>query len=159
LASINHPNIGAIYGVEEIEGNLALVLELVEGPSLADWMRDTPRRSVRECLAIARQVAEGLEAAHAKGIVHRDLKPANIRLTVDGAMKIIAFGIAKATPSETEHATASSAASATGLGTVIGTAAYMSPEQARGQHTDKRTDIWAFGCLLYELLCRTPAFT
>jgi len=159
LASVNHPNIAAIYGVEEIDGNLALVLELVEGPSLADWMRDTPRRSVRESLAIARHVAEGLEAAHAKGIVHRDLKPANIRLTVDGAVKIIDFGIAKSTTSDADPAASSSAASATGLGTVIGTAAYMSPEQARGQQTDKRTDIWAFGCLLYELLCRTPAFT
>ena len=157
LASINHPNIAAIYGVEEIDGNLALILELVDGPTLADWIRQTLRRSVPDCLTIARQVAEGLAAAHAGGIVHRDLKPANVKLTADRVVKIIDFGIAKPSPSDADPVPSN--ASATALGAVIGTAGYMSPEQARGEETDERTDIWAFGCLVYELLCGTPAFT
>ena len=162
LATLNHPHIGAIYGVEEADGVRALVLELVEGETLAERIarprRDpganAPGLSVNEALTIARQIADALEAAHEKGIVHRDLKPANIKITPDGAVKVLDFGLAKmATPDSVGSDPSQSRA-----GAVFGTAAYMSPEQARGQNVDKRADIWAFGCVLFEMLTGRAAF-
>jgi eukaryotic-like serine/threonine-protein kinase len=161
LASINHPNIGGIHGLEDGSGITALVLELVEGPTLADRIASGPV-PVAEALPIAAQIASALEAAHDLGIVHRDLKPANIKLRPDGTVKVLDFGLAKAT--EREHETGDLTHSptmvspATQAGILLGTAAYMSPEQARGQVVDKRTDIWAFGCVLFEMLTATPAF-
>ena len=162
LASLNHPHIGAIYGVEERRGAPALVLELVEGETLAERIR-AARIPVAEALAIARQIADALEAAHEKGIVHRDLKPANIKITADGAVKVLDFGLAKAIAERrASDADMSQSPTVTVGGThegvILGTAAYMSPEQARGQAVDKRTDIWAFGCVLYEMLTGRPAF-
>ena len=162
LATLNHPHIGAIYGVEEADGVRALVLELVEGETLAERIarpgRDlgasAPGLSFSEALTIARQIADALEAAHEKGIVHRDLKPANIKITPDGAVKVLDFGLAKvATPDSLGSDPSQSRA-----GGVFGTAAYMSPEQARGHNVDKRTDIWAFGCVLFEMLTGRAAF-
>jgi serine/threonine protein kinase/tetratricopeptide (TPR) repeat protein len=149
LASLNHPNIASIYGLEDRDGVQALVLELVEGPTLADRLRKGPI-PVAEAMPIARQIADGLDAAHERGIVHRDLKPANIKLRPDGTVKVLDFGLAKALePSDGgPHAPTLTAAAHA----VVGTAAYMSPEQARGRSVDKRTDIWAFGCVLYETL-------
>jgi Tol biopolymer transport system component len=161
LAALNHPHIGAIYGVEEAEGVRALVLELVEGDTLADRLQRGPV-PVAEALAIARQIAEALEAAHEKGIIHRDLKPANIKVTPDGVVKVLDFGLAKAsigdgsTPDLTQSPTMT--IGGTREGVILGTAAYMSPDQARGQAVDKRTDIWAFGCVLYELLTGRAVF-
>ena len=163
LASLNHPNIAAIYGVEESNGIRALVMELVEGPTLADRIRQGPI-PVEEALPIAKQIAEALEAAHEQGIIHRDLKPANIKLRPDGTVKVLDFGLAKALEPNSAHvdATASptitSPAMMTGVGMLLGTAAYMSPEQARGKAVDRRSDIWAFGCVLYEMLTRRRAF-
>jgi TolB-like protein/Tfp pilus assembly protein PilF len=149
LASLNHPNIASIYGLEESDGVQALVLELVDGPTLADRLRKGPVPLV-EALPIARQIGDALDAAHERGIVHRDLKPANIKLRPDGTVKVLDFGLAKAlepSGSGPQEPTLTAAAHA-----VVGTAAYMSPEQARGRSVDKRTDIWAFGCVLYETL-------
>jgi eukaryotic-like serine/threonine-protein kinase len=164
LAALNHPNIGAIYGVEESDGAQALVLELVEGPTLADRIAQRPL-PLDEALPVARQIAEALEAAHEQGIIHRDLKPANIKLRLDGTVKVLDFGLAKAleaTPARNINATTSptttSPAMMTGVGVILGTAAYMSPEQARGKPIDKRADIWAFGCVLYEMLTGRRAF-
>ena len=161
LAALNHPHIGAIYGFEEAEGFRALILELVEGPTLADRLAAGPL-SVNETLTIAGQIAEALESAHEKGIIHRDLKPANIKVTPDGIVKVLDFGLAKACAGEAAGADLSRWPTATIDGTrdgvILGTAAYMSPEQARGQAVDKRTDIWAFGCVLYEMLTGRPAF-
>jgi eukaryotic-like serine/threonine-protein kinase len=154
LAALNHPHIGAIYGVEQSEGVPALILELVEGPTLADRLALGPIPH-GESLGIARQIADALEAAHARGIVHRDLKPANIKITPDGSVKVLDFGLAKAIACDGTHDPAQSltgTASDTQEGVILGTSAYMSPEQARGQTVDKRTDIWAFGCVLYEML-------
>jgi serine/threonine protein kinase len=145
LASLNHPNVGAIYEVEDAGGVRGLVLELIDGPTLGERLAGGAL-PVREALRIARQIAAALEAAHAKGIIHRDLKPANVKLTPDGIVKVIDFGIAKDAARAGDHGTATS------TGMIIGTAAYMSPEQARGAPVDKRTDIWAFGCVLYEML-------
>ena len=162
LAALNHPNIGAIYGVEEADGIRALVLELVEGETLAERLR---KGSVPlpEALAIVRQIADALEAAHEKGIIHRDLKPANIKITPDGNVKVLDFGLARATSDAEAGFDADEmstiTADATHAGTILGTAAYMSPEQARGKAVDKRTDIWAFGCVLYELLTGRRAFS
>jgi eukaryotic-like serine/threonine-protein kinase len=157
LASLNHPHIAAIYGVEEADGIKALVLELVEGETLADRIARAPV-PVAEARVLAEQMADALEAAHARGIVHRDLKPANVKLTAGGRVKVLDFGLAKiADGGEDEH-TQSAVAGMTRTGMVLGTAAYMSPEQARGQAVDKRTDIWAFGCVLYELLTGRPVF-
>ena len=159
LAALNHPHIGAIYGVQETDGVRALVLELVEGDTLADRIA-TGALPVQEALSIARQIAEALEAAHEKGVVHRDLKPANIKITPQGVVKVLDFGLAKATgegsgPDLTQSPTAMT--NHTRDGVILGTASYMSPEQARGKPVDKRTDIWAFGCVLYEMLAgRTP---
>jgi serine/threonine-protein kinase len=171
LASLNHPHIAAIYGLEGQDGRegqdrspLALVLELVEGPTLADRIARGPI-PLDEALPIATQIAEALEAAHEKGIIHRDLKPANIKLAPDDTVKVLDFGLAKAmdpmstlSPEFTAMPTITSPAMMTGVGTILGTAAYMSPEQAKGRAADKRSDVWAFGCVLYEMLTGRRAF-
>ncbi|CEF49020.1 unnamed protein product [uncultured bacterium] len=158
LAALNHPHIGAIYGLDEASGQQFLVLELVEGESL-DRRIARGVIPVDEALAIAKQIAEALEAAHERGIVHRDLKPANIALNNDGNVKVLDFGLAKATEAQAQASselanspTITSPAMMTGIGVILGTAAYMSPEQAKGRAADKRSDIWAFGCVLYEML-------
>ena len=167
LASLNHAHIGAIHGLEESNGTIALVLELVEGPTLADRLAREPI-PLDEALAIARQIADALEAAHEQSIVHRDLKPANIKVRDDGTVKVLDFGLAKAleSPSSLQppasslslSPTLTSPAMRTGVGVILGTAAYMAPEQARGKAVDKRADIWAFGCVLYEMLTGRRAF-
>ena len=157
LASLNHPNIAAIYHLEEAEGHRCLVLEFVEGKTLAERLK-RGRLSLEEAPKIARQISEALESAHEKGIVHRDLKPANIKIKPDGTVKVLDFGIAKlVAPSQFDDDVRTDAT--THEGVVLGTAAYMSPEQARGQLVNKRTDIWAFGCVLYEMLAGRPAFS
>jgi eukaryotic-like serine/threonine-protein kinase len=163
LASLNHPNIAHIYGVEETNGIRALVLELVEGPTLADRIAQGALR-VDEALQIARQIAEALEAAHDLGIIHRDLKPANVKLRPDGTVKVLDFGLAKAlepasgTRADITASPTIMAPSMTRMGIVLGTVGYMSPEQARGESVDKRADIWAFGVVFYEMLTGTPLF-
>src|SRR5262245_8939863 len=178
LASLNHPNIAAIYGLEESATGNALVLELVEGPTLADRTAQNAL-PLDEALPIAKQITEALEVAHEQGIIHRDLKPANIKLTADGKVKVLDFGLAKAfdrseagrdfsragAGSEkqdpayvlSQSPTITSPAMTMG-GVILGTAAYMSPEQAKGKAADKRADIWAFGCVLYEMLTGKKAF-
>ena len=170
LASLNHPNIAAIYGVEESTPSpgsgqtamRALVLELVEGPTLADRIARGPI-PLDEALPIARQIAEALEAAHEQGIIHRDLKPTNIKLRPDGTVKVLDFGLAKAmepvgrAPNVSQSPTITTPAM-TQAGTILGTAAYMSPEQARGKPVDRRADIWAFGVVLFEMLSGQRAF-
>ena len=154
LASLNHPNIAAIYGIEESEGTRALVLELVEGPTLADRIA-YGAMPIEDALPIARQIAEALEAAHEAGVIHRDLKPANIKVKDDGTVKVLDFGLAKALDPNPEGDPSQSptlTAAATQMGVILGTAAYMSPEQARGKTVDKRADIWAFGAVLFEML-------
>src|SRR3990172_4268807 len=156
LASLNHPNIAAIHGFEEVEGKRFLVMELVEGATLADRLHDGAM-SVEDALTIGRQIAEAVEAAHERGIIHRDLKPANVKITPDGAVKVLDFGLAKAMAEDdrSQSMIANSptiTADFTRPGVILGTAAYMSPEQARGKPVDKRTDIWSFGCVLYECL-------
>ena len=164
LASLNHPHIGAIYGLDDANGTQFLVLELVEGETL-DKRIALGAIPVDEALAIAKQIAEALEAAHEKGIIHRDLKPANIALTVDGTVKVLDFGLAKAleptsrAPIDLANSpTITSPAMMTGIGMILGTAAYMSPEQAKGRPADKRSDVWSFGCVLYEMLTGRRAF-
>ncbi len=160
LASLNHPNIGHIYGLEETEGTQALVLELVEGPTLADRIAKGPIQ-IEEVLSIARQIAEALEAAHEQGVIHRDLKPANVKIREDGTVKVLDFGLAKVFQPEPEGAESESpalTATATRPGVIMGTAAYMSPEQAKGEPIDRRSDIWAFGCVLYEMLTGRRTF-
>jgi serine/threonine-protein kinase len=161
LASLNHPQIAAIYGLEESSGIEALVLELVPGETVAERLANGPL-PVEDALEIARQIAEALEAAHERGIVHRDLKPANVKLTPEGKVKVLDFGLAKALNSDASSPDVSTSptltARATQAGIVIGTAAYMSPEQARGKSVDKRADIWAFGAVLYEMLTGRRAF-
>jgi serine/threonine-protein kinase len=165
LAALNHPNIATIHGVEDANGVAALVLELVEGPTLADRLahRALP---LDEALAIARQIALAIEAAHDQGIVHRDLKPANVKIRPDETVKVLDFGLAKLASSElsapgrvavTQSPTLTTPA-ATMAGAILGTAAYMAPEQARGKPVDKRADIWAFGCVMFEMLTGTRAF-
>ena len=161
LAALNHPHIGAIYGVEDGNGVRALVLELVEGDTLAERIARGPL-PINEALTIAHQIADALDAAHEKGITHRDLKPANIKITPDGVVKVLDFGLAKAAsgdgsvPDLTQSPTVS--VGGTRDGVILGTAAYMSPEQARGKAIDKRTDVWAFGCVVYEMLTGRVAF-
>ncbi|MBN1571305.1 MAG: serine/threonine-protein kinase [Acidobacteria bacterium] len=162
LASLNHQNIAAIYGLEESAGTNFLVLELVEGTTLADQVKCGPI-SVEDSLKLALQIAEALEAAHEKGIIHRDLKPANIKVTPVSKVKVLDFGLAKAFTGEEADLNLSNSPTlsniATMQGMILGTAAYMSPEQARGKAVDKRTDIWAFGCVLFEMLTGSAAFS
>ena len=160
LASLNHPNIAQIHGLEESEGTRALVLELVEGPTLADRIAQGPI-PIDEALPIAKQIAEALEAAHEAGVIHRDLKPANIKVREDGTVKVLDFGLAKAldtTPEGDPSQSPTLTAAATQMGVIMGTAAYMSPEQARGKTVDKRADIWSFGAVLFEMLTGQKAF-
>jgi Tol biopolymer transport system component len=161
LATLNHPHIGAIYGVEEADGVRGLVLELVEGATLAERLARRPL-PIQEALAVARQIADAIEAAHEKGVIHRDLKPANIKITPDGTVKVLDFGLAKMFVEEGSGNDPLQAPpltiERTREGLIAGTATYMSPEQARGNPVDKRTDIWAFGCVLYEMLTAHPAF-
>jgi eukaryotic-like serine/threonine-protein kinase len=162
LASLNHPNVAHIYGFDTAHGAAALVLELVEGSTLADRIARGPM-PLSEALAIARQIADGLDAAHEQGIVHRDLKPANVIVRADGTVKILDFGLAKAmygepASADLSHSPTITVVGGTQHGVILGTAAYMSPEQARGHVLDKRTDIWAFGCVLYEMLTGRGAF-
>jgi serine/threonine protein kinase len=173
LAALNHPNIAHIHGLEESNSVRALVMELVEGEDLEEKLRKSEVSRLKsessglpldEALAIARQIADALEAAHEQGIIHRDLKPANIKVRPDGTVKVLDFGLAKAM-----DATASSAANAmnsptlsmhaTQAGIILGTAAYMSPEQAAGKAADKRSDLWAFGVVMLEMLTGRPVFT
>ena len=162
LAALNHPNIAHIYGVEESDGVRALVMELVEGPTLADRIARGPI-PLDEALPIAKQIAEALEAAHELGVIHRDLKPANVKVRDDGTVKVLDFGLAKALdPTSsipaglTQSPTLSLAATQAGI--ILGTAAYMAPEQARGKVADRRADIWAFGVVLFEMLTRRNPF-
>ncbi len=160
LASLNHPGIAAIYGIEKSDDTQALVLELVEGPTLADRIATGPI-PLDEALPIAKQIAEALEAAHEAGVIHRDLKPANIKVREDGTVKVLDFGLAKALDPNPEGDPAQSptlTAAATQMGVILGTAAYMSPEQARGKPVDKRADIWSFGVVLFETLSGTKPF-
>jgi serine/threonine protein kinase/Tol biopolymer transport system component len=165
LASLNHPHIAALYGLEEAGDTRALVLELVEGPTLSDRLRHG-RVPLEEALDLGRQIAEALEYAHEHGIVHRDLKPANVKVTAEGSVKLLDFGLAKAWEGKAESTGGSAFAEsptlshrATVAGVVLGTAAYMAPEQARGRSVDKRADVWAFGVVLLEMLTGRPAFT
>jgi Tol biopolymer transport system component len=162
LAALNHPNIGAIYGFEESHGVRALVMELVEGPTLADHIAKGAI-PIDEALPMAKQIADGLEYAHERGIVHRDLKPANVKITPEGAVKLLDFGLAKALEGDAATIDISSSPTlshmSTRAGMILGTAAYMSPEQARGKAVDRRTDVWAFGCVLYEMLTGEQAFS
>ncbi len=184
LASLNHPNIAAVYGLEKSDRLTAIVLELVEGETLAEKLgREGQERQERregqegqegrqrlpldEALPIARQIAEALEAAHDKGVVHRDLKPANIKVTPDGKVKVLDFGLAKLVEARDVAQGFSPAGltmsptlsvQATYAGVILGTAAYMSPEQARGKPVDRRTDIWAFGCVVFEMLTGRQTF-
>ena len=160
LASLNHPNIAAIYGFEQSNDVTYLVLELVAGPTIAEIIANGPI-PLNDALRISTQVAQALEAAHGKGIIHRDLKPGNVKVTPDGKVKILDFGLAKAfvedSPAEISGSLTSTA-HATRNGVIVGTVPYMSPEQARSKSLDNRTDIWSFGCLLYEMLAAHPAF-
>jgi serine/threonine-protein kinase len=165
LASLNHPNIASIHGFEEAEGQRALVMELVDGETIADRLKKGPI-PVEEALRIGKQVAEALEEAHDRGIIHRDLKPANAKITSNGVVKLLDFGLAKAlegdpgsasSPEISQSPTFSAAATAAGM--ILGTAGYMSPEQARGQKVDRRSDIWSFGIFLYEMLSGRPVFS
>ena len=163
LASINHPNIAHVYGLEQADGVQALVIELVEGPTLADRIAQGPI-PIDEVMAIAKQIAEALEAAHEQGIVHRDLKPANVKLRSDGTVKVLDFGLAKAMEPAfamaaglSESPTVTTPAM-TQAGRILGTPAYMSPEQAEGKPVDKRTDIWAFGVVVYEMVTGQAPF-
>ena len=163
LASLNHPNIAAIYGLEESGATVFLVLELVEGGTLADRLT-TGRLPLDEALMIARQIVGALEAAHDKGIIHRDLKPANIMVSRDGHVKVLDFGLAKfadisAEPWRQQALANATTAYGTMAGMLLGTAGYISPEQARGRAVDERTDIWAFGCVLYEMLTGRMSFS
>ncbi len=160
LASLNHPNIAAIYGFEEANGIQALVLELVEGATLDERIARAPSEPT-DALPIAAQIADAIDAAHEKGIVHRDLKPANIKLTEDGRVKVLDFGLAKALGDDAAtdpSLSPTTIAIASRLGVIVGTAAYMAPEQAKGKPVDKRADIWAFACVLYEMLTGRRAF-
>jgi Tol biopolymer transport system component len=166
LASLNHPNIAHIYGVEESGSVRALVMELVEGPTLEEIIRGSQTgaigATVRDYGNIAKSIADALEAAHERGIIHRDLKPANIKVRNDGTVKVLDFGLAKAMDSAPQSDVMNSptfTAHATGAGLILGTAAYMSPEQANGKPVDKRTDIWSYGCVLFEMLSGRRPFT
>ncbi len=161
LASLNHPNIAAVHGFEEVQGRAFLVMELIPGETLAAQIARGPI-PVRDALGIAGQIADALDAAHQRSVIHRDLKPANITITPEGKVKVLDFGLAKAfeveaSPGNFSHSPTLGLA-ATEAGMILGTAAYMSPEQARGRAVDKRTDIWSFGCVLFEMLTGRQAF-
>ncbi|HKS96045.1 MAG TPA: protein kinase [Terriglobia bacterium] len=162
LAALNHSNIAAIYGFEESDGVRALVMELVEGTTLSERLKYGPL-PLDDSLGFARQIAEALEAAHDHGFIHRDLKPANVKIAADGAVKVLDFGLAKALTADDPASSVSNSPTltiaATQAGVILGTAAYMSPEQAKGKSVDRRADIWAFGCVLYEMLSGAQAFT
>jgi len=166
LASLNHPGIAAIHGIEECDGQRALVLEFVDGGTLADRLIAKRTLPIDDTVDMARQIADALDAAHERGIVHRDLKPSNVGLTPSGAVKVLDFGVAKTRATQLSFETIEDdrdtifgeTVVATGAGRVLGTAAYMSPEQARGQTVDKRADIWAFGCVIFEMLTGSAAF-
>jgi serine/threonine protein kinase len=163
LASLNHPNIAAIYGIEESQDVRALVMELVEGEDLSAHIGRGPI-PLAEALSIAKQIADALEAAHEQGIIHRDLKPANVKVRADGTVKVLDFGLAKAMePASATRANAMNSPMlsmhATQAGIILGTAAYMSPEQASGKAVDKRSDLWAFGVVVLEMLTGRPVFT
>ncbi|HET9372339.1 MAG TPA: serine/threonine-protein kinase, partial [Vicinamibacterales bacterium] len=164
LAALNHPNIAHIFGLEKSGGTFALAMELVEGPTLADRIA---RGAVppHEAIAIARQMADALESAHEQGIIHRDLKPANIKVRGDGTVKVLDFGLAKALDQDARRGNADSGQAVTvtspamtAAGIILGTAAYMAPEQAKGRPVDARADIWAFGCVLFEMLVGRAPF-
>ena len=159
LASLNHPNIAAIHSLEEAGDSRFLVLELVEGETLADRIRRGPL-PIDQTLNIARQICDALEAAHGKEIIHRDLKLANIKITPDGKVKLLDFGLARIfeEPAKTDFSNLPTLMSGSTPGIILGTAAYMSPEQAKGETVDRRTDIWAFGCVLYEMLTGRAVF-
>src|SRR3989442_243170 len=162
LASLNQPNIAQIYGLEESDGARCIVMEFVEGQTLAERIGRGPV-PVDEALHIAKQICEALEAAHEKDVIHRDLKPANVKVLGDGKVKVLDFGLAKTMEKGQPSAVLSNSPTlasmgATNAGVILGTAAYMSPEQAKGREVDRRTDIFAFGCVLYELLTGRPAF-
>src|SRR4029079_6951490 len=163
LASLNHRNSAHSHGLEESGGVRALVMELVEGEDLAQRLT-RGAIPIDEALPIAKQIAEALEAAHEQGIIHRDLKPANVKVRPDGTVKVLDFGLAKALdpagslPNVSQSPTITTPAMMTGVGVILGTAAYMSPEQARGKPIDTRTDVWAFGCVLFEMLTGQRAF-
>jgi eukaryotic-like serine/threonine-protein kinase len=159
LAALNHPRIAAIHGFETQDSLCFLVLEYVPGQTLADIL-SARRVPVADALRIGLQIAEALEAAHERGIIHRDLKPANVKITGEGTVKVLDFGLARTIEGGTTNAeTATFPNGETQPGIVLGTAAYMSPEQARAMPVDRRTDVWAFGCVLFELLTRTRAFS
>ena len=162
LAALNHPHIASIYGLEESQGARALVLELVDGVTLSDRLV-AGALPLDEAWPIARQIAEALEAAHDHGIIHRDLKPANVKVRADGTVKVLDFGLAKVfdpttTTSDSSQSPTLTSPAATRIGIIMGTAAYMSPEQARGKVVDRRADVWAFGCVVYEMLVGRRAF-
>jgi serine/threonine protein kinase len=164
LAALNHPSIAHIHGFEDFTGTPALVMELVEGPTLADRIAQGPI-PIEEALLLAKQIAEALEVAHEQGIVHRDLKPANVKVRPDGTVKVLDFGLAKAmepvggAPASATMSPTVTTPAMTQAGLILGTAAYMSPEQAAGKPADKRSDLWAFGVVLLEMLTGQPVFT
>ncbi|HEY4579839.1 MAG TPA: serine/threonine-protein kinase, partial [Candidatus Acidoferrales bacterium] len=163
LAALNHPNIATIHGLEHSDGTHYLVMEWVPGETVAEHIKRKGAVPVDEALAIAKQIAEALEAAHEKPIIHRDLKPGNVKVTPEGIVKVLDFGLAKAFESAAPEEDTSNAPTLSGIpslpGVIMGTPAYMSPEQARGQVVDKQTDIWAFGCVLYEMITGAPPFS
>jgi dipeptidyl aminopeptidase/acylaminoacyl peptidase len=160
LASLNHPNIAQVYGLEHVEGSACIVMELVEGETIADRLKRGPF-SFQDAIEVAQQIADALAAAHERGVVHRDLKPANIKLTPSGTVKVLDFGLAKAVGPKASNPSLTSmptAVDGSAIGSIVGTPGYMSPEQARGKEVDARTDIWAFGCVLFEMLTAQRAF-
>jgi serine/threonine protein kinase len=170
LAALNHPHIAAVYGLEESDGTRAIIMEFADGETLAERIRRGPL-PIDDALDLARQIAEALATAHEHGVIHRDLKPANIKVTPDGDVKVLDFGLAKlaqpdagvvgagsSRPDATASPTITVPGLMTGVGVLLGTAAYMAPEQAKGKEADKRADIWAFGCVLFEMLTGTRAF-